>query len=92
MPTGLTVVGAIPFFKREGGDGEVMRGIKSILNKLTLEKFDELDFLSGASVVASGPLAVLQYLDEDPYTPQIYFLAAGVRSGGEGRVICDFCL
>ena len=43
-----------------------------------LHGFDELDFLVGASEDSRGPLAVLQYTDKDPWTPYLYFLAAGV--------------
>ena len=44
-----------------------------------MHKFDELDFLVGASEHAEGPLAILEYLDADPLTPTILFLCAGCR-------------
>eukprot|EP00325_Prymnesiales_sp_UTEX-LB-985_P033876 CAMPEP_0174743656 /NCGR_PEP_ID=MMETSP1094-20130205/82188_1 /TAXON_ID=156173 /ORGANISM="Chrysochromulina brevifilum, Strain UTEX LB 985" /LENGTH=60 /DNA_ID=CAMNT_0015947913 /DNA_START=1 /DNA_END=183 /DNA_ORIENTATION=+ len=54
-----------------------------------MHRFDELDFLIGASEDARGPLAVLYYKDDDPLTPHIYFIAAGAitkppsSAGGE---------
>ena len=44
-----------------------------------LRSFDELEFLTGASEDASGPLGILHYLDDQPLVPQIYFLAVGAR-------------
>jgi hypothetical protein len=47
-----------------------------------MQRFDELDFLLGASEDARGPLAVLHY-KEDGLIPHIYYLAAGaVKAGG----------
>ena len=44
-----------------------------------LNDFDEIEILAGASENADGPLAVVRYLDEEPLTPYVYFLAAGVQ-------------
>ena len=43
-----------------------------------MHNFDELDVLTGASDDVRGPLAVLHYLDDDPLTPCLFFLAAAV--------------
>ena len=46
-----------------------------------LLRFEELDFLLGASENSKGPLGILHYR-EDEITPYIYFLAAGCRPVG----------
>jgi hypothetical protein len=48
-----------------------------------MQNFDELDFLVGASEALNGPVAVLHYLDEDPLTPQIYFICQGAVLKGQ---------
>ena len=50
-----------------------------------MNSFDEVEILVGASENANGPLAVVRYLDEEPCTPYIYFLAAGVQTGSADR-------
>lgn len=44
-----------------------------------LLRFEELDFLTGASEDARGPLGILHYKDDEGLTPHVYFLAAGAR-------------